>query len=467
MKILIINGSPKGDYSVTYHHTLLIQKELPAHEYDDVNIAKGIKGLERSSTAFAKIMKKVEWADLLVWASPVYFNLVPSQLKRFIELISERNYDGLFVDKYCAIVMTSIHFHDQTALNYLQGVSEDLGMKMAGRYSAYSLDFEKKESQVSLIEFAKRTFSIVENEMPVEKRFQKMEYKRFVYNPAPVMSQIKTEKKIVIITDNMDPNSNLTKMVNRFANSFSGPVEIVNITELTIKGGCLGCIKCAIDYTCVYEGGKDEFNEMYRKKILGADIVVMAGEMKDRYLSSRWKMFYDRNFFHNHAPYLIKKQLIYLISGPFKQNQNLRQLFESWSEAEKVAALEFVSDDGLTSEELDWRISTVAAQAAQLSKNYQVTQSFLGVGGMKIFRDELYGRIRFPFVADYAYYKEHGLFDFEHNKLKYKLQYYIMMILMKFPKVRDKMLKKEMKEQMIKPYRKVIAKELSNNKILH
>jgi len=265
----------------------------------------------------------------------------------------------------------------------------------------------------------------------------------------------------------MDPNSNLTKMVNRFANSFSGPVEIVNITELTIKGGCLGCIKCAIDYTCVYEGGKDEFNEMYRKKILGADIVVMAGEMKDRYLSSRWKMFYDRNFFHNHAPYLIKKQLIYLISGPFKQNQNLRQLFESWSEAEKVAALEFVSDDGLTSEELDWRISTVAAQAAQLSKNYQVTQSFLGVGGMKIFRDELYGRIRFPFVADYAYYKEHGLFDFEHNKLKYKLQYYIMMILMKFPKVRDKMLKKEMKEQMIKPYRKVIAKELSNNKILH
>ncbi len=462
MKVLIINGSPKGKYSVTFHHTTFIQKKLTMHNYEDINVSANIKRLEKDYKAFEEIMNKIERADLIIWASPVYINLVPSQFKRFFELISERNYEQIFANKYFGIITTSILFHDHTAHNYMQAISEDLGMKLAGRYSAYSTNFEKEEEREKLIEFAKNLFHIAENKLPVNRRFQKLIYSDFEYSPSPVQNKVRTNKKVLVITDNINPNSNITKMIARFKDSFADEVEEINITTMNIKGGCLGCIRCSQDYICIYEGSNDEFNDFYRNKVMKADVVVMAGEMKDRYLSARWKMFSDRNFFHNHAPYLIKKHLIYLISGPLSQNQNMRQIFEAWSEAEQVASLNFISDEMTDSKTLDFRISSVAEQVVSLSKEYQITKSFLGVGGMKIFRDELYGPIRFPFTADYEYYKKHGLFDFEHNKIKYKISFYFMKFLMKIPKINDKMIKKEMKEQMIKPYKKIIE-EMEND----
>jgi len=36
----------------------------------------------------------------------------------------------------------------------------------------------------------------------------------------------------------------------------------------------------------------------------------------------------------------------------------------------------------------------------------------LGIGGIKIFRDAIYGRLRFPFQADHKFYKENGLYNF-------------------------------------------------------
>ena len=43
MKIVILNGSPKGDYSVTLHTCLYIKKHYPMHEYEVLNVGKDIK----------------------------------------------------------------------------------------------------------------------------------------------------------------------------------------------------------------------------------------------------------------------------------------------------------------------------------------------------------------------------------------------------------------------------------------
>jgi hypothetical protein len=39
-------------------------------------------------------------------------------------------------------------------------------------------------------------------------------------------------------------------------------------------------------------------------------------------------------------------------------------------------------------------------------------KTFLGTGGAKIFRDEVWGDIRFIFQAGYRYYRKNGMIDF-------------------------------------------------------
>ncbi len=90
-------------------------------------------------------------------------------------------------------------------------------------------------------------------------------------------------------------------MLERFGQSFSSHVEVLNLNDVDIKGGCLGCIKCGYDNTCAYEG-KDGFMEFFNTKVKSADVLVLAGTVQDRYLSSRWKLYFDRSFFNGHAP---------------------------------------------------------------------------------------------------------------------------------------------------------------------
>ncbi len=136
MKITVLNGSPKGDTSVTMQYVHYIQKKFPQHELKILNVSHRIKKLERDETAFQEILDEVQSADGVLWASPVYFLLVPSQYKRFIELISERGAEAVFEHKYTAALTTSIHFYDHTAHNYIHAVCDDLGMKYVGSFSA-------------------------------------------------------------------------------------------------------------------------------------------------------------------------------------------------------------------------------------------------------------------------------------------------------------------------------------------
>jgi multimeric flavodoxin WrbA len=53
----------------------------------------------------------------VLWAFPLYYLLVASQYKRFIELIFENNSTAAFKGKYAAVLTTSINFYDHTAHN--------------------------------------------------------------------------------------------------------------------------------------------------------------------------------------------------------------------------------------------------------------------------------------------------------------------------------------------------------------
>ena len=80
-------------------------------------------------------MEDVGSSDGVLWIAPVYVCLIPSQYKRFIELIHERKFESVFQGKYTAVMTTSVHFYDHTAHNYMHAVCDDLEMKYVDYFS--------------------------------------------------------------------------------------------------------------------------------------------------------------------------------------------------------------------------------------------------------------------------------------------------------------------------------------------
>ena len=91
MKIVVLNGSPKGNNSVTMQYVHFLQPRFPETEFRIFDVALKIKKLENDDRALQEVIANVADADAVLWAFPLYFLLVCSQYKRFIELIFEKN----------------------------------------------------------------------------------------------------------------------------------------------------------------------------------------------------------------------------------------------------------------------------------------------------------------------------------------------------------------------------------------
>ena len=284
MKITVLNGSPKGNLSVTMQYVNFIQKKFPHHELKILNIASQIKKIEKDTEAFQEIMDEVRSSDGVLWAFPLYVFLVSSQYKRFIELLWERKVEDVFKNKYTSALTTSIHFFDHTAHNYIRAICDDLDMKFVGSFSAGMYDLLREKEREELIPFAENFFQTIEAKIPTIKSFQPLTYGKVDYVPGRAEEKIKTNKKVILLTDCTDPQTNLGRMIEKLKNSFLNGIEVVNLYDIDVKGGCLGCIQCGYNYECTYTG-KDEFIEFYNTTLKTADVLVFAGTIQDRYLS--------------------------------------------------------------------------------------------------------------------------------------------------------------------------------------
>lgn len=456
MKILILNGSPKGNKSITLQYVEYIKKNYAENEFTTYNVAQEIKKIEKDESYFQEIITNIEKSDLVLWSFPLYFMLVCSQYKRFIELITEKKAQSAFNGKNSAAISTSIHFYDHTAHNYINAISDDLDMNYLGYYSADVHDLLKEEKRENLLTFADNIFSQVKSNAKLSKNYQTIKVNNHNYIPAPINKKIDSKNnKIVIVSDESNTNSNLSKMIETCQNSFNNNVEVINLHDVDIKGGCLGCIKCGDKNICAYQG-KDQYIEMFNQKLKTADILIFAGTIKDRYLSSKWKEFFDRSFFNTHQPSLAGKQFAFLISGPLNQVQNLKQILETQIEISKSNLVRFITDEEQDSKIIDSTISNTMQQLVSLSEtNYIKPNTFLGVGGTKIFRDDIWGNLRFVFPADYKYYKKHKYFDFPQKNYKVRLTNKFMGLLKKIPAFKNEFYK-NITTHMVRPFKKVI-----------
>ena len=67
MNILVLNGSPKGKYSITLQTILYLEKKFPQHHFEVIHAAQRIKSIEKD---FSETREKQAQADLLLFSAP-------------------------------------------------------------------------------------------------------------------------------------------------------------------------------------------------------------------------------------------------------------------------------------------------------------------------------------------------------------------------------------------------------------
>ncbi len=411
MKITVLSGSYKGEYSGTLQYLNYVKKVFPQHEYTVFHVSQQIHKIEKDPAFFSSIVESMKTSDAVMWVFPLYVFLVPAAVKEFIEKLFASGAGDALAGKYTTALTTSVHFFDHTAHNYIQGISEDLGMRFVRGFSAEMNDLLKPAPREQLTQWARLFFDIVEKKTPVEKVFEPIGEFPPEYAPGDVQETAKTgNKKIVLITDARPDEVNLNRMIDVFVKCCPNPVDVLNINDVNIKGGCVSCYTCLIDPGCSY---KDDFVKTYEERVMTADGIVFAGMMKDRYLSSRWKMFFDRSFFNGHRPVLSGRKTAWIISGPLRKNSNLREAILGHEEVGQVYNAGVVTDED-DSPRVTALLDALARDLVRaVDENISRQPSFLGVGGHKIFRDMIF-KSSYIFKRDFEYYREHDLLDFPH-----------------------------------------------------
>lgn len=443
MRILVLNGSPKGSYSITLQTVNYLQAKYPAHTFEVLHVGQRIKQLEKD---FAPAGEALEKADLLLFSYPVYTFIAPCQLHRFIELIKEHDID--LTGKYATQLSTSKHFYDVTAHRYIQDNCGDLGLKYIRGLSADMDDLLKEKGQKEAEAFFDYVLWSVENDS-----FEGISAISTASKHCPVTvpaSEGEKQGDVVIVTDCEADNSQLQSMIDRFRAVMPRKTRVVNIREYPLKGGCLGCFNCAITGKCIY---KDNFDEFLRGEIQTAQSIVYAFTVRDHSMGARFKMYDDRNFCNGHRTVTIGMPVGYLISGNLSEEMNLQTIIE----ARAQVGSNFLAGIATDEENPDARIDDLARRLCYALENkYVPPQNFYGIGGMKVFRDLIWlmqGMMR----ADHKFYKSHGQYDFPQKQWPTMLKMYAVGALLANPKIKAKM-GNAMNEGMIAPYKKVLEK---------
>ena len=443
MRILVLNGSPKGEYSVTLQTSLYLQKRYSQHDFEVLHVGQRIKLLERD---FTPILEAVEKADLLLFSYPVYTFIAPSQLHRFIELLKASGID--LRGKYATQITTSKHFYDVTAHRYIQDNCQDMGLKYIRGLSADMDDLLTEQGQKEAGDFLQYVAWCV-----AEDVYEPFPAPAKAANCVPVevpaeSVQPKQPGDVVIITDCEEDNTQLRNMIARFQSKLGISSRVVNIREYPIKGGCLGCFNCAVSGKCIYTDGFDAF---LRNHIQTADAMVFAFRIKDHSMGSVFKQYNDREFCNGHRTVTMGMPVGYLISGNYSEEYNLQMIVEARSEVGGNFLAGVATDEYNPNQEID---AMAAKLQYALTQKYAQPQNFYGVGGMKIFRDLIY-LMQGMMKADHKFYKAHGQYDFPQKKKGMVIKMYLVGALLSNPKLKGKMGNK-MNEGMIAPYKKVL-----------
>lgn len=422
MNILVISGSPKGSNSISLHTCLYLEKQFPRLTFSYIHAGLHGKKLEKD---FSPAVEAIRKADVLLFCYPVYTFLVPYQLHRFIELMKASGED--FSGKVATQVSTSKHFYDITAHRFIRDNCLDMGMRVLDGLSADMDDILKESGRKQARDW--------------------MDCLLWQMDGSPAV--IKTsDKKAVIVADLEPEDIRLKEMIDRFVDIFPYACDVINIREFPFQGGCLSCFNCAATGKCVY---KDGFDEFLRGTIHQHDAIIYAFRIQDHSMGSRFKMYDDRQFCNGHRTVTMGTPFGYIVEGAYSKEENLRLLLE----ARAQVGGNFLAGVATDEEDIQTGLERLSATLGYaMETRYTPPQNFLGVGGMKIFRDLIY-KMRGLMRADHKFFKAHGQYDFPQKEWRTSWMMYLIGGMMRNKKLKSKMGDK-FTEGMIGPYKKVL-----------
>ncbi len=469
MKILVINGSPKGNYSVTLQTVKYLKILHPEHDFKVLHVGQKIRTYERDFSVAAAALQD---ADLLLFSYPVYTFIAPYQLHKFIELIKTNGVD--ISGKFATQLSTSKHFYDVTAHRYIEDNCKDLGLKYIHGLSADMDDLTTEKGQKEAESFfdfvcwsaehdayeplpeaagsgaapANKPVSVTAGSA-VSKCVESCS--RDNVNVADGMDKSGDMDKpgdVVIVADLREGDTQLADMIQRFQDVLPRKSRVVNIAQYPFKGGCLGCFNCAVDGRCIY---KDGFDTYLREEIQTGEAIVYAFTIRDHSMGSRFKLYDDRQFCNGHRTVTMGMPMGYLVSGDYSKEFNLQIIIEGRAQVGGNFLAGVATDEFDPDGEID-RMASALDYA--LSQRYNPPQNFYGIGGMKIFRDLIW-TMQGMMKADHKFYKSHGQYDFPQKNRGRMMAMYLVGAMMSSPKLKGKMGNK-MNEGMIMPYKKAI-----------
>jgi hypothetical protein len=143
----------------------------------------------------------------------------------------------------------------------------------------------------------------------------------------------------------------------------------------------------------------------------------------------------------------------YLLSGDYGREENLRMIVEGRADV----GHNFLAGVATDEHDTDLAIDKMAEKLTYaLDHKYVQPQTFLGIGGMKIFRDLIY-LMRGMMRADHKFYKAGGYYkDFPQRQWPKSLAMYLVGFMIGNEKLKKKIGNK-MTEGMLMPYVKVLS----------
>ena len=442
MNILVINGSPKGETSITLQTVLYLQILHPELEFEFLHAGQRIKSLEKDMTGALSALRK---ADLILFSYPVYTFIAPYQLHRFIELVKE---SGVSLrGKYATQITTSKHFYDVTAHRYIQDNCADLGLSYIRGLSADMDDLTTKKGRQEAEAFFNYVLFCMEKGICEEAPAALASGERMPVH-IPAASAQEKSGDIAIVTNCQPGDSQLARMIARFEAVMPRKTRVINIAEYPFRGGCLGCFHCAVSGKCVYTDGFDEY---LRSEIQSAQSIVYAFSVKDHSMGASFKLYDDRQFCNGHRTVTMGMPMGYIISGDYSREANLQMIVE----ARAQVGGNFLAGVATDERDPDAAIDALAASLEYaLDHAYAPPQNFFGIGGMKIFRDLIW-IMQGMMKADHKFYKAHNQYDFPQKQWGRMLFMYLVGAMLASPKLQKKAGGK-MTDGMLMPYKKAL-----------
>lgn len=456
-EIVIINASPKGEYSLTVQYA----RYMVAHEPDItstiIDVGEKLTMMQYDTAWFDETCSAIERCDAIVWATPVYTMLVPWQLIRFFDLVKQAGRSTIFNGKYATSVMSCFHYYDHLAQDWLQGTCEDVGISFVEGLTVDNKDLLRKEFRASMRFFMSEFHNACRDRLPAVRKSRPLSGTRspgfaVALDPSGRTVPKKNDLRTVLLTDEQGRDGNLTRMIEVFKQAYPNAVEVVDINDFPYEGACQGCLRCELVGECDRHDG---FQKFYQDLVNSCDVLIHAMNLEGRYLVPIWKLFLDRTFSNGHRTSMMGKHTCYLVAGPLGELPNVRQFLEGKDNVGRENSMGVISDEVADSAQLQSLIETTALRLDRAARaKYQKSVNFLGIGGMKIFRDLIYG-MRKVVRDDHRFYKERRLYDFPQRDLKNQLFNFLMGFAFMFRFVRLQAFN-TMKPLYIAPHKKLV-----------